>query len=71
MRKQRNGAGRSRRSQDLKVTSAPTINAGLEQMRTPIFDGRGQWKENLPDEAAKEFEQGELGDLMRRFGYLD
>ena len=42
-----------------------------KQINSPLFDGRGAWRDLLPPEAAAEFERGELGDFMGLFGYLD
>ncbi len=39
------------------------------QMRQPIHDRRGIWKEALSEQELESFDQS-CGDLMRRFGYL-
>lgn len=39
------------------------------QINQPIFDGRGRWKHELSTEVAAAFNVGELGSLMRQFGY--
>ena len=39
------------------------------QVNQPIFDGRGRWKNALPNEFAAQFEAGTPAELMRLFGY--
>ncbi|HTI48958.1 MAG TPA: sulfotransferase [Casimicrobiaceae bacterium] len=39
------------------------------QVNQPIFDGRGRWKRDLPQEIAAEFGRGDAAVLMTAFGY--
>lgn len=39
------------------------------QVNQPIFDGRGRWKTELPDEYVERFRHGRARELMDAFGY--
>lgn len=40
------------------------------QVNQPLFDGRGRWKDGLPDKAKKLFD-GEGNELLKKYGYLE
>lgn len=39
------------------------------QVNQPIYDGRGRWKKDLPEEFAAQFRAGEPREIMNAFGY--
>lgn len=41
------------------------------QINQPIFDSRGRWRNELPEAAVREFNEGRGQSLMRAFGYLN
>ena len=40
------------------------------QVNQPIFDSSGRWKTDLAPDLVPRFDEGALGAMMRRFGYL-
>lgn len=41
------------------------------QVNQPVFDGRGRWKETLPQDMVRWFDEDEPRELMRTFGYMN
>jgi hypothetical protein len=40
------------------------------QINQPIFDSRGRWRDELPEPAVRELEEGRGRSLMQAFGYV-